>query len=524
MKALARTAALAAILAGAALPSGAHAATLVGDYTFQNTLAPVVGTADALTPIGAAGGAYTSATINGTPQTVYTFPQGAGLRFAAPAALEDYSIVASIRFDQTSGWRRIMDVSNRTSDRGLYFYQGYLQFYPYLTGTTFTAPNTWVEVTLTRTSAGAVHWYLNDNPESTFSDTAAPYFAKITDSVNFFLDDLQVPGEMSAGSVSRIRVFSGVLTEEEVVELPDDPVVINTAPAAATMDAAGANGFEGSELTASGSFTDADGDTLTISGGGVTDNGDGSWSWDHTATDDSSALVVVTASDGEDTATQQFTWTATNADPVLTVAAAGTACDPTLSGSYSDAGTADTHIGTIDWGDGSTDDAFSTSPFGPLGHAYTSAGDYTVTVGVADDDGGTDGETIEHTVNNLPSTVLQPINASGTRSVFKAGSTIPVKITVVDCAGAAVSTLTPTVGLTRVDSTTLESVNEPAVSVVATNGKQMRWDATGRQYIYNLSSKLSQHTGAALGAGTYELAVDDASFASPVRAYFDLKK
>jgi hypothetical protein len=50
----------------------------------------------------------------------------------------------------------------------------------------------------------------------------------------------------------------------------------------------------------------------------------------------------------------------------------------------------------------------------------------------------------------------------------------------------------------------------------------MRWSDT--QYIYNLSTKLSQQTGAALAAGTYKVTVSDSSFAVPVTAQFDLRK
>jgi hypothetical protein len=102
--------------------------------------------------------------------------------------------------------------------------------------------------------------------------------------------------------------------------------------------------------------------------------------------------------------------------------------------------------------------------------------------------------------------------------------TIPVKITVTGCDGGVVSTLTPQVNLLKGDSTPEFPVNEEVYSGSATNGKLMRWDATGQQYIYNLSTKLSQFTGAALGAGTYTVAVNDASFSAPVTATFDLRK
>ncbi|TMK19563.1 MAG: hypothetical protein E6G65_09095 [Actinobacteria bacterium] len=61
---------------------------------------------------------------------------------------------------------------------------------------------------------------------------------------------------------------------------------------------ANVSGNEGSPLVTHGSFTDPDGDPLTISGSGVgtlTDNGDGRWSWRHVPPDDGNGTVSVTA-------------------------------------------------------------------------------------------------------------------------------------------------------------------------------------------------------------------------------------
>ena len=88
-------------------------------------------------------------------------------------------------------------------------------------------------------------------------------------------------------------------------------------------------------------------------------------------------------------------------------------------------------------------------------------------------------------------TVRQPINANGT-SVFKAGSTVPVKF------GCSVGTLTPTLALTRLTSTTLGTTLEAEVAATATNGSAFRYDASEAQYIYNLSTK-------GMATGTYRL-------------------
>jgi hypothetical protein len=301
------------------------------------------------------------------------------------------------------------------------------------------------------------------------------------------------------------------------------------APAAVGSPVDG-NGDEGSTLNTTGAFTDADGNhTLTISkvsgAGTVTDNGDGTWSWSHSTTDDANGSVVVQASDGEHTAASEtFNWTASNVAPTVgpVTATHTSACAVSLNAPFTDPGTADTHTAKISWGDsGTTNVAPATSAITGT-HTYTANGTYTIGVSVTDDDGGNGAGNASFATQNTPGSLQQPINAAGTRSVFKLGSTIPVKITVTGCDGAAVSTLTPTVTLTRLDSTPDGSVNETTVDTVATNGMQMRWSDT--QYIYNLSTKLSQQTGVALTAGTYKVTVSDSSFFAPVSAQFDLRK
>jgi Bacterial Ig domain len=98
------------------------------------------------------------------------------------------------------------------------------------------------------------------------------------------------------------------------------------APPVVDEHAADAIGGHNDALSTHGSFTDPDGDPLTISGSGagtVTDNGDGTWSWTSAPSVERTGSVSVTASDGlGGTATDTFTWTAVNAPPVVDEAAA----------------------------------------------------------------------------------------------------------------------------------------------------------------------------------------------------------
>ncbi len=302
--------------------------------------------------------------------------------------------------------------------------------------------------------------------------------------------------------------------------VPDAQDSNSYAPAVGTA-ADDAHGTEGQTLVVTGSFSDQDPNTdLIITAdntvGTFTDLGN-SWRWELATKDDvAQASVTVTASDGEHTnATDDFTYSAANVNPVITGVAQTRVnnCAVTLVPAFTDAGSADTHTESVVWSDGST----------ALARTFTTAGTYAAEVTVTDDDLASDSEPVTGVrAYNTASAIMQPINSTGTRSGFKIGSTIPVKITVTGCDGAAVSTLSPSVQLEHNDTTTDVAVNESSSTEVATNGKLMRWDGT--QYIYNLSTKLSQFTGAALTEGTWTVSVSDPSFAAPVKAAFDLRK
>ncbi|HWR27270.1 MAG TPA: PKD domain-containing protein, partial [Candidatus Thermoplasmatota archaeon] len=118
--------------------------------------------------------------------------------------------------------------------------------------------------------------------------------------------------------------------------------------------------------------------------------------------------VVVTAftEDGEDLGYDSATVTVYNVAPTIE-SLIGSSADPVqlgtpilLNGVFSDPGYLDTHIATIDWGDGQTTSV--NVPFGSHevagSHLYASAGVYQITLTVTDDDGGSDSETLQYYV------------------------------------------------------------------------------------------------------------------------------
>ena len=85
---------------------------------------------------------------------------------------------------------------------------------------------------------------------------------------------------------------------------------------------------------------------------------------------------------------------------------------------------------------------------------------------------------------------LPPINATGPTSVFKAGSTVPVKFGLRDAAGAPVASRTLPQWVVPVRGGLLtSSVNETVSSDDPTTDGTFRWDATAQQYIYNWQTK-----------------------------------
>jgi PKD repeat protein len=193
-------------------------------------------------------------------------------------------------------------------------------------------------------------------------------------------------------------VSDGALTNTAAVSVSvtcvNDPPQVEAGPDQAAD--------EGDVVSLSGSFTDPDeGGTHTIA-----------WNFD----DGSTASNVLTpthiyADDGAYTATLTVTDTEGESDSdTLLVTVENVAPEVeagpdqtvdegeevTFSGSFSDPGVEDAHTITWDFGDGAT----ASGTLSPT-HVYTDDGAYTVTLTVADDEGGVGGDALLVTVENV---------------------------------------------------------------------------------------------------------------------------
>ena len=129
------------------------------------------------------------------------------------------------------------------------------------------------------------------------------------------------------------------------------------------------------------------------------------------------------------------------------------------------------------------------------GGSPNGVGTYTVTARATDKAGNSNMATATYTVvYYVPQGVaffLQPVNDTGhmqtlNTSIFKAGSTIPLKFQLTSAGGSVVQPNTAPVFLTPVrGSSTGAAVNEAAYSTSSSSGSSFRYDATGQQWIYN---------------------------------------
>ena len=103
------------------------------------------------------------------------------------------------------------------------------------------------------------------------------------------------------------------------------------------------------------------------------------------------------------------------------------------------------------------------------------------------------------------SELQDPVNRTGmTMSVFKYGSTVPLKVIITDCNNQPVNGLVPKISFTKVNpATPAIGVNE-GLSTQPNDTNFLMRDAGNGQYIYNLSTK-----SLADGDATYNATITD---------------
>ena len=193
----------------------------MADYRFQGSLGSSVGTAPDLIEIGGKQTAFTDEGMIG--RTVLSFGGRTGLSLSAIRGVvsrTEYTIEILFRFDDVSGYRKIIDLKNGSRDGGLYVKDGCLTFFPrpYLPSTPIQA-DAYVQVVLTRGASDALVGYVNGIRQFVFDDELGIGEIGPARSLRFFVDDSRTMGEYSSGAVSQIRLYGRALSAEEVAAL-----------------------------------------------------------------------------------------------------------------------------------------------------------------------------------------------------------------------------------------------------------------------------------------------------------------
>jgi hypothetical protein len=228
-----------AVVATAALLGGstASAATLVGDYQLQGTMASS-GPGVPATEIGGGGNSFASDNVMGTTRQALNFPRGSGVG-VSPAGIGSglvaYSAVTTFKLADVEPfhYERVLDPLNGAPDQGFYVYDGKAEIYPIgpsVDGTNQVfASNIYVTAVLVSDpNAPASRFYVNGNLEASTSELM-PVTA---DTLRFFKDN-NGGTEDSAGAVSCIRVYSGALSTQEIAGIGASPTcgTVATPPA-----------------------------------------------------------------------------------------------------------------------------------------------------------------------------------------------------------------------------------------------------------------------------------------------------
>lgn len=203
------------------------------------------------------------------------------------------------------------------------------------------------------------------------------------------------------------------------VALPtNSPPLIAATNASVTVD-------EGQTAINTGTVSDTDGNTVTLSAsaGTVVNNGNGTWAWSLVTTDGPAAqTVTITADDGNGgTSSTSFDLTVNNVAPTVNAGPDQTVFRNdvvTVSGSWSDPAAADDDPYTWSWdltGDTLVDDSGSANYGSPVVRTTSFAvdGDAILTFSVTDQDGATSSDTVQITVvNRVPTANSQSVSTN----------------------------------------------------------------------------------------------------------------
>ncbi|MFN6103452.1 MAG: PKD domain-containing protein, partial [Planctomycetaceae bacterium] len=253
----------------------------------------------------------------------------------------------------------------------------------------------------------------------------------------------------------------------------------------------------------------------------------------HTYADNGTYTITLSLSDGTSTVVDSLVVTVTNSAPSvgpLTAPSAAVRGQSVVTNLlFSDPGVADTHLASINWGDGASSPGTVTEA-GGMGavtgsHTYTASGEYTITITVTDDEGAATSQTktISIAAANLQISELDPTKmdlfVGGTTGNDTIGLDVSGSDTTVTINAVSVGTFNPTgrivvFGQAGNDSVTVASSIAQAVWMSGDEGNDTLSGGSGNDVLIGGAGTDSLVGGA--GNDTYVFDADSALGADTV--------
>jgi hypothetical protein len=208
----------------------------VASYYFNNTLAAVEKNVNPLIPVNPSNvNRYIVENVLGTTRTVYEWcgtppydvNQQGGLTLNTTSLIEpdNYTVELLFRYTGNSGWRKITDHKNRTTDSGFYISPDHkIDVYPITRdfNRTTTLPNIWYRVVLScfvKNGKKMVRGYLNSKLEfeSETDELILNHASNPSRLLHFFLDDTIATREYTCGQVAMIRLYNKIVCDPNLL-------------------------------------------------------------------------------------------------------------------------------------------------------------------------------------------------------------------------------------------------------------------------------------------------------------------
>jgi hypothetical protein len=203
-----------------------NAQTPRADYQLQSTYNSAVSGAPNLVNIG---GGFQTETVDGSSRTVFKFAKNNGLQLSPTTPIiphnNQYTIVLLLRFEQVSGYNRVIDFKSGDPDSGAYIQDGHLEH-----GGGRIVANQYVQIVYTRDGTKESQRGYVDGVRvlDGLSASASDLPIGPSNTLVFFIDD---GDESSIGAIARLRIYDRALSDAEVAALdrlpgpPPAPVV-----------------------------------------------------------------------------------------------------------------------------------------------------------------------------------------------------------------------------------------------------------------------------------------------------------